>query len=312
MPLDPQAKAFLDQAAASGAPPFSQMTVQQARDALGALFAPKGPREPVKSVEDRVVNAGGVKLPVRIYIPEGKGPLPILVFFHGGGWVVGNCESHDTPCRSLANGAGCIVVSVDYRLAPEHKFPAPAEDCYAATKWAALNAAGFGGDPKRIAVGGDSAGGNLAAAVAQMATDRGAPTLAFQLLIYPVTDYGYATASYRNNAEGYLLTKDSMQWFWNHYLQSESDGQNPYASPLRGQRLSNLPPALVITAEFDPLRDEGEAYATKMKQAGVSVTYTDYKGMIHGFLSLADIMDQGKQAVKEACTQLRAAFAKGE
>lgn len=312
MPLDPQAKAFLDQAAASGAPPFSQMTVQQARDALGMLFAPKGPREPVKSVEDRVVNAGGVKLPVRIYTPEGKGPLPILVFFHGGGWVVGNCESHDTPCRSLANGTGCIVVSVDYRLAPEHKFPAPAEDCYAATKWAALNAAGFGGDPKRIAVGGDSAGGNLAAAVAQMATDRGAPTLAFQLLIYPVTDYSYGTASYRNNAEGYLLTKDSMQWFWNHYLQNENDGQNPYASPLRGQRLSNLPPALVITAEFDPLRDEGEAYATKMKQAGVSVVHTDYKGMIHGFFSFADIMDQGKQAVKEACSQLRAAFAKGQ
>nr|BAN08480.1 hypothetical protein [uncultured bacterium] len=180
MPLDPQAKAFLDQAAASGAPPFNMMTVQQARDALGALFAPKGPREPIKSVEDRVINAGGVKLPVRIYTPEGKGPWPILVFFHGGGWVVGNCESHDTLCRSLAslaNGAGCIVVSVDYRLAPEHKFPIPAEDCYAATKWAVLNAAGFGGDPKRIAVGGDSAGGNLAAAVAQMATDRGAPSL---------------------------------------------------------------------------------------------------------------------------------------
>ena len=312
MPLDPQAKAFLDQAAASGTPPFNMMTVQQAREAIGALFAPKGPREPVKSVEDRVINAGGVKLPVRIYTPEGQGPFPILVFFHGGGWVIGNCETHDTPCRSLANGAGCIVVSVDYRLAPEHKFPLPAEDCYAATKWAALNAAGFGGDPKRIAVGGDSAGGNLAAAVAQMATDRGAPTLAFQLLIYPVTDCAYTTASYRNNAEGYLLTKDSMQWFWNHYLQNENDGQNPYASPLRGQRLSNLPPALVITAEFDPLRDEGEAYATKMKQAGVSVVHTDYKGMIHGFFSLTDIMEQGKQAVKEACTQLRAAFAKGQ
>ena len=312
MPLDPQAKAFLDQAAASGAPPFNMMTVQQAREAIGALFAPKGPREPVKSVEDRVINAGGVKLPVRIYTPEGKGPFPILVFFHGGGWVIGNCETHDTPCRALANGAGCIVVSVDYRLAPEHKFPLPVEDCYAATKWTALNAAGFGGDPKRIAVGGDSAGGNLAAAVAQMATDRGAPTLVFQLLIYPATDSACDTASVRNNAEGYLLTKDSMHWFWNHYLQNENDGQNPYASPLRGQRLSNLPPALVITAEFDPLRDEGEAYANKMKQAGVSVVHTDYKGMIHGFFSLTDIMDQGKQAVKEACTQLRAAFAKGQ
>ena len=310
MSLDPQAKAFLDQAAASGTPPFHMMTVPQAREAIVALFAPKGAREPVKSVEDRVINAGGAKLPVRIYTPEGKGPLPILVYFHGGGWVIGNCETHDTPCRSLANGAGCVVISVDYRMAPEHKFPTAAEDCYAATKWAALNAAAFGGDPKRIAVGGDSAGGNLAAAVAQMAKDRGAPPLVYQLLIYPVTNYAFDTASYKANAEGYLLTQDSMRWFWNHYLQNDNDGQNPYASPLRGQRLSNLPPALVITAEYDPLRDEGAAYAAKLREAGVPVVHADYKGMIHGFFSLADILAQGKQAVKETCTKLREAFAK--
>lgn len=310
MPLDPQAKAFLDQAAASGVPPFHMMTVPQAREAIVTLFAPKSAREPVNSVEDRVINAGGVQLPVRIYTPKGKNPLPILVFFHGGGWVIGNCETHDTPCRSLANGAGCIVVSVDYRLAPEHKFPIAAEDCYAATKWAALNAAAFGGDPKRIAIGGDSAGGNLAAAVAQMAKDRGAPPLVYQLLIYPVTNYAFDTPSYRNNAEGYLLTKDSMHWFWNHYLQNDTDGQNPYASPARGQRLSNLPPALVITAEYDPLRDEGAAYAAKLHEAGVPVVHSDYKGMIHGFFSLTEVLDQGEKAVAEACTKLREAFAK--
>ena len=264
----------------------------------------------LKSVEDRVANAGGVKLPVRIYTPDGKGPLPILVFFHGGGWVSGDLDTHDAPCRALANGAGCIVVAVDYRLAPEHKFPTAAEDCYAATKWVVLNAASFGGDPKRIAVGGDSAGGNLAAAVAQMATDRGAPTLKYQLLLYPVTNYSYDTSSYRTNAEGYLLTRGSMEWFWNHYLSNPNDGENPYASPLRGQRLSNLPPALVITAEYDPLCDEGAAYAKKMKDAGVAVDYSDYKGMIHGFFSLGHVFDQGKKAVAEACTKLKAAFAK--
>ncbi|MBM4254876.1 MAG: alpha/beta hydrolase [Deltaproteobacteria bacterium] len=310
MPLDPQAKAFLDQVAASGAPGFEQMTVPQAREAIRGLFAPKEPPLELKKVEDHVVNAGGVKLPVRIYTPDEKGPLPILVFFHGGGWVIGDLESHDAPCRALAKGAGCIVVAVDYRLAPEHKFPAAADDCYAATKWAVMNAAAFGGDPTRIAVGGDSAGGNLAAAVAQMATDRGAPTVKFQLLIYPVTNYSYDTASYKNNGEGYLLTKGSMQWFWNHYLSNPNDGENPYASPFRGQRLSNLPPAWVMTAEFDPLCDEGAAYAKRMKDAGVSVEYTEYKGMIHGFFSLGHIFDQGKKAVADACAKLKAAFAK--
>ncbi len=310
MPLDPQAKAFLDQVAASGAPSFDQMTVQQAREAIRGLFATKDSPLPLKNVEDRVVNAGGVKLPVRIYTPDDKGPLPILVFFHGGGWVVGDLESHDATCRALAKGAGCIVIAVDYRLAPEHKFPTAAEDCYAATKWAALNAASFGGDPKRIAVGGDSAGGNLAAVVAQMATDRGAPTVRYQLLIYPVTNYSYDTASYKNNGENYLLTRGSMEWFWNHYLSNPNDGENPYASPLRGQRLSNLPPAWVLTAEYDPLCDEGAAYAKKMKDAGVAVEYTDYKGMIHGFFSLGHILDQGKKAVAEACAKLKAVFAK--
>jgi acetyl esterase len=310
MLLDPQAKAFLDQASASGAPPLNALPVPDARQAMRALFAAAGEQEPVKRVEDRAVNAGGVTLPVRIYIPEGHTPLPVLVYFHGGGWVLGDLETHDATCRALANGAGCIVIAVDYRLAPEHKFPTAAEDCYAATKWAALNVAAFGGDPQRVAVGGDSAGGNLAAVVAQMAGERGAPSLLFQLLIYPVTNYAFDTESYRTNADGYLLTKDAMHWFWNLYLTTENDGQSPYASPLRGKYLTTLPPALVITAEFDPLRDEGAAYATRLREAGVSATHSDYKGMIHGFFSMPNVMDQGKKAIADAGAALRAAFAK--
>jgi acetyl esterase len=309
MPLDPKAKAFLDQAAAAGAPPFHTLPVPEARQMLLTLFTSVADKEPIKAVEDRLIPAPGVRLPVRIYTPEGITPLPVLVYFHGGGWVLGDLETHDATCRALANAAGCMVIAVGYRLAPEHKFPTAAEDCYAATKWAVLNAAALGGDPTRIAVGGDSAGGNLAAVVAQMASDRGAPSLVFQLLVYPVTNYAFDTESYRANAEGYLLTKDAMVWFWNHYLQNESDGQNPYASPLRGQHLRNLPPALVITAEYDPLRDEGAAYAAKLREAGVPVTHTDYPGMIHGFFSMTKVVDQAKQAINEAGAALKAAFA---
>ncbi len=309
MPLDPKAKAFLDQAAAAGAPPFHTLPVPEARQMLLTLFTSVADKEPIKAVEDRLIPAPGVRLPVRIYTPEGTTPLPVLVYFHGGGWVLGDLETHDATCRALANAAGCMVIAVGYRLAPEHKFPTAAEDCYAATKWTVLNAAALGGDPTRIAVGGDSAGGNLAAVVAQMASDRGAPSLVFQLLVYPVTNYAFDTESYRANAEGYLLTKDAMVWFWNHYLQNESDGQNPYASPLRGQHLRNLPPALVITAEYDPLRDEGAAYAAKLREAGVPVTHTDYPGMIHGFFSMTKVVDQAKQAINEAGAALKAAFA---
>lgn len=309
MPLDPKAKAFLDQAVASGAPPLNTLSVPDARQAILTLFTTVADKEPIKKVEDRMIPGPGGRMPVRIYTPEGPMPFPVLVYFHGGGWVLGDLETHDATCRSLANAAGCMVTAVDYRLAPEHKFPIAAEDCYAATKWAVLNAAALGGDPTRIAVGGDSAGGNLAAAVAQMASDRGAPSLVFQLLIYPVTNYAFDTESYRTNADGYLLTKDAMVWFWNHYLQNENDGQNPYASPLRGQHLRNLPPALVITAEYDPLRDEGADYAAKLREAGVLVTHTDYKGMIHGFFSMTNVVDQAKQAINEAGAALKAAFA---
>lgn len=311
MPINPQAKAFLDQAAAAGAPPLHTLPVAEARQALKSLFTPEQ-KESVSKVEDRLIpGPGGYKIPIRIYTPAGKAPLPLLVFFHGGGWVLGDIESHDGTSRELANKAGCIVVSVDYRLAPEHKFPAAPEDCYAATKWVALNAASFGGDPTRIAVGGDSAGGNLAAAVAQMAADRGgAPGLVHQLLIYPVTNYAFDTASYRENGEGYLLTQELMQWFWKQYLPSDEDGKNAYASPLQARELRRVAPAFVITAEFDPLRDEGEAYAARLKEAGVPVEAKRYDGAIHGFFNLGHIIDQGKQVMADAVVRLKAAFAK--
>ena len=308
MPLDPQVDAFLKQAAAAGAPPLESLPVPQAREMIRALFAPAGDRTEVKKVEDRKIDANGASLPIRIYTPEGQGALPILVYLHGGGFALGDIEAYDPVCRDLCKGAGCIVVSVDYRLAPEHKFPTPVEDCYAATKWIANNAALIGGDGARLAVGGDSAGGNLSAAVALMARDRGGPTIKFQLLVYPVTNYDLETGSYRANAEGYLLTRAGMKWFWDLYLNTANDGAMPYASPLRAANLANLPPALVITAEYDPLHDEGAAYADRLRAAGVKVVHNDYKGMIHGFFTLGYALTQGKNVVAEACTALRAAF----
>ncbi|MGH7840561.1 MAG: alpha/beta hydrolase [Candidatus Binataceae bacterium] len=310
MPLDPQAAAFLKQAADAGAPPIGSLPVAETRAMLLSLFLPPGPREPIKKVENRVIEQGGVKIPIRIYTPEGKGTLPILIYYHGGGFVIGDCEAYDIPCRALANGAGCIVVSVDYRLAPEHKFPTPPEDCYAAAVWIAGHAAEVGGDAARVAVGGDSAGGNLSAVVAQMARDRKGPAIVFQLLIYPVTDHAANTPSSKANAEGYLLTKAAMDWFWGHYLSNPSDGAKPYASPLRATDFSKLPPALVVTAEFDPLRDEGIAYAQKLQQAGVKVKHSDYLGMIHGFFSLGHVLNRTKDVTKESCAELRAAFAR--
>ena len=224
------------------------------------------------------------------------------------GWVIGDIESSDGLCRILTNAVGCIVVSVDYRLAPEHPFPAAADDAYHATLWAATNASSFGGDPSRIAVCGDSAGGNLAAVVAQIARDRGKPAICFQLLIYPVTDAACDTPSYSENAEGYFLTKDAMQWFWNHYVRNDADRNHPYASPLRARNLAGLPAALVITAEFDPLRDEGERYAEGLRAAGTPVQLTRYEGMIHGFFAMSAVIDQGRTAIQQSAAALRTAF----
>jgi acetyl esterase len=309
MPPDPQAKAVLDQMAALGAPPLGTLSPHEHRQMMLMTRAAAPPGPEVQRVEDRTIPGPAGEIPVRLYYPSDGPALPALVYFHGGGWVIGSIETHDATCRELATAADCLVVSVDYRLAPEHKFPAAAEDAYAATRWVAEHAAEIGADPRRIAVGGDSAGGNLAAVVALMARDRGGPSLAFQLLVYPVTDYNFHTESYRQNAEGYLLTRHSMQWFWNHYLTSEADGGNPHASPIRAKDLSGLPPALVITAEFDPLRDEGEAYTNRLREAGVPAAYTCYEGMIHGFFGMSAVVDKAKQAVGEAAGALQVAFA---
>jgi len=234
----------------------------------------------------------------------------VLVYFHGGGWVVGSIETVDASCRSLANLAGCIVVSADYRLAPEHKFPAAADDCYAAIRWAALHTASFHGDPGRMAVGGESAGANLAAVAALMAQERGSTPLVLQLLMYPVLDYSFDRPSHKENGEGYFLTTDMMLWFWRQYLNSDADGESHLASPLRARFLSGVAPAAIFTAEFDPLRDEGAAYAAKLREAGVPVTYKCCEGLIHGFMGMAKVVEPARKAMEEAAATLRAAFAK--
>ena len=307
MPLDPQAKAVMDQVAALGFPAVHTVSPQQAR--ANAQARPRAAGPEVARVEDRTIPGPDSQLSVRIYTPLGSGPFPALVWFHGGGWVVGDLESADATARHLTLGAGCVVVSVDYRLAPEAKFPGPAEDCYAATQWVAEHAAEIGVMGNNLAVGGDSSGGNLAAAVCLMVKDRGGPPVGMQLLVYPVTDRNFQTDSYVENAEGYNLTRDTMIWYWDQYLANDADGGNAYAAPLRAQDLGGLPSAVVITAEYDPLRDEGEAYANRLEAAGVPTTLTRYPGMIHGFFGMSAVVDKGKDAIAQASAALTAAFA---
>lgn len=307
MPVDPQVQALLDAVATLNLPAWNTLTPDEVRAQVEAGRVPIPP-EPVARVEDRTIPGPAGEIPVRIYAPEADALLPALVYFHGGGFVIGNIESHDNVCRRLANDGQCAVISVDYRLAPEHHFPAAADDAYAATAWVAGHAAEIGVDGARVAVGGDSAGGNLAAVAALMARDRGGPTIVFQLLVYPVTDFDFGTDSYRNHADGYFLTADSMRWFWGHYLARLEDGRGPYASPLEADDLSGLPPALVITAEYDCLIDEGEAYASRLRGAGVPVTYSVYDGMVHGFWTMAPFVSRADDALAEAAAALRAAF----
>lgn len=310
MPIDPKAQRLLQQLAELNIPPLSTLEPVEARELSakfrGRLLKPKTP----PTVENLTIPGPEEEIPVRIYTPEGNSPFPLLVYFHGGGWVVGDLDAVDNTCRALCLGAGCMVISVDYRLAPEYKFPAALEDAYAAIQWLAANASGMGGDATRLAVAGDSAGGNLAAAVALMARDKGELSLSYQLLIYPVTHCYFDTESYLTYGEGdYGLRRDEMIWFWQHYLADEAEGKNPYASPLLAEDLSGLPPALIVTAECDILRDEAEAYAASLKAAGVSVQLWRVKGMIHNFVSMAQVLHQGKDAIAYISAQLRQAFA---
>lgn len=305
MPLESTTAAILAQMAAEGGPAIHEMAADEAR-AMYRAMKPDLPEIKVHSVEDRLVPGPGGDIPVRIYRPSGN-PSPLHVHFHGGGWVIGDLETHDADCREICRGAECIVVAVDYRLAPEHCFPAALDDCYAVTCWAASNSAEIGARPGPVSVGGDSAGGNLAAAVALMARDRAAPEIALQLLIYPVTDAAMSSASYRENAEGYMLSQQMMAWFWDQYCPQAEQRNHPLASPLLATDLSGLPAALVMTAEFDPLRDEGEAYAARLAEAGVEVQVRRFDGLIHGFFSQAGIVEAAREGVELAVAALRKA-----
>ena len=304
MPVDPQIQALLELGAS--APATNTLSVEQARAQFEARIGLMAEPAAVDAVKQRVIRGPGGDLRLRIYRPAGNGPFPLLAFFHGSGFVLCSLDTHDGMCRNLCAGAGCVVVSVDYRLAPEHKYPAGLDDCAFATCWIADHAAELEGDPETLMVGGDSAGGNLAAATALRLRDRGGPRLAGQLLIYPVIDYHTpGTPSYRECGEGYGLTRDAMIWFWQHYLQDASQADDPYVSPLRAADLSGLAPALIQTAEYDPLRDEGEAYAEKLRAAGTPAAMSRWNGMNHGFLLWAGRVDKAGEAMGECCAWLR-------
>jgi acetyl esterase len=308
VPLDPQCEALLNQMAEMEAPPPETMSVEDNRALIAGIAEMSGPAEDLARVEDIAVPGPAGDIPVRVYVPDGAGPFPTVVFFHGGGWVIGNIDTHDVPVRRLANLVPAVVASVDYRLAPEHPFPAAPEDCYAATKWVAENIGQYGGDGSRLAVAGDSAGGNLAAVVSQMARDRGGPAIAFQLLIYPAVDARMTHGSMTENGDGYLLTKGFMEWFYGHYFANEADADDPLASPIKATSLQGLPPALVLTAEFDPLRDEGEAYADALTAAGGTAKAKRYDGMIHGFFQLGGVVDRNGELMNDCSAALRTAL----
>lgn len=308
MPLDHQARALIDTLQAASEPVEVLTPVQARRASVERRASMQVAIEPVAQVRDLMVYGSGGHLPLRLYRPEAVAGLPVVVFFHGGGWVICDLESHDAFCRTLANGAGCAVVSVDYRRAPEHRYPAAVEDAYAATRWVADHADELGIDAARLAVMGDSAGGNLAAVVALLARDFGGPTIALQSLLYPVTNYSFDTASYREFGVDYMLTTAAMRWYWAHYVADPVEGEQPYASPLRASDLRGLPPAHVITAECDPLRDEGMAYAERLAAAAVPTQAKVYRGAFHGFITLPAVLESTKLAVGEICRLLRETF----
>lgn len=312
MPLDPLVKGFLDQMAAVPGPKMWEIPPAAAREVFGAMMQLVGPKDvPIGKVQNLTMPGPGGEIALRSYAPvAAKGEaLPTLVFFHGGGYVIGNIETHDGLCRMIANESGARVISVEYRLAPEHKFPAAVEDAYAAVNWIEDNASTLGVDANRIAVGGDSAGGGLAAVVAQMAKAKGDPKIVFQLLLFPVTQIGADTTSMREFAEGYFLETATLKWFFAHYLADTDDRADARISPLNATDLSGLAPAYVMLGGFDPLHDEGLAYAEKLKAAGCKVTVADYPGLVHDFIYLQSVLPQAPEAVKATCAALKGALA---
>lgn len=309
--LDPDVLLVLDMIRLAGRPPFEQLTPAEAREAYmksRAILQPEP--EPVAEARDLAAPGPHGPIPLRLYRPQGgAAPLPGLIYYHGGGWLLGGLDSHDVVCRRFANAARCVVVSVDYRMAPEHKFPAAVDDCAAATGWAIGQAAALGMDPARVAVGGDSAGGNLAAVMALMARDGALPRLAYQLLIYPATDMTMTTVSSQTVGPGVPLTSATMKWFIDHYMRGPEDRIDWRASPIRAASVAGTAPALVLTAAADPLRDEGIAYAARLEREGVRTTAIHLTDQIHGFLSMGKVIRAADTAIDMMAASLRRAFA---
>jgi acetyl esterase len=307
--LDPRIEEFLKWRAEHLPPPLPTLSPAEARETRNpGMTASFLQPERVGMVADRFLITEAGEVPVRMYTPSGNGPWPVLVFFHGGGWVLGNLETHDALCRALTNSAQCLVMAVDYGLAPEHKYPAGVNDAYGATSWMARHAQHMGGDPRRIAVGGDSAGGNLATVVCLKARDQKGPPIRFQLLVYPILDLStFDRESYHRCADRFVLTRTGMEWFRAKYLNCEEEGRDPHVSPLLAPDLSGLPPALVIAAQHDVLTDEVREYSERLREAGVPVTYSEYRGMIHAFFGMG-ALDRGSAGVEEAAAALRDAL----
>jgi acetyl esterase len=311
----PEVQELLEMLDTMGAPAIHELDPVEARGLLASTLAPCDPVEAVGDVTDRTIDGPAGDLPVRIYTPAGDGPFPVVVYFHGGGFVLGGLDTHDDTCRVLCTATEAIVVSVDYRLAPEHPFPAAVEDAYAATEWVADNAASIDGDPGHVVVAGDSAGGTLAAVVAIRARDRAergesVPEIAYQILLYPATDPAGEYPSREENGAGYFLTAPDLRYFRNHYLEHDLHAANRYAFPMEACGLAGLPPATVVTAGFDPLRDEGRAYADRLDADGVDVTYRNYEDMIHGFVSMLGQFEiaRAREAIDDVAADLEEAL----
>jgi acetyl esterase len=311
--LHPQTRALLELMQERGVPATHTLSVDEARRLYRerrAFTQPVPP--PVGEVRELEAEGPHAAIPLRLIRPAGvakEALLPVLVYFHGGGWVIGDLDTHDTLCRELANGAGCAVVSVDYRLGPEHRFPAATDDCIAATYWVARHAAELGVDAARLAVGGDSAGGNLAAVVSLAARDAGDLAVAFQLLIYPATDMRAGAPSHTANGQGYLLTRDTIDYFRGHYIPDRAQDADWRASPLLHEDLRRLPPAFVLTAGYDPLRDEGLAYAQRLSEAGNRASHICFERQVHGFILMGRVIDEANTAVALCAAELRRALA---
>jgi acetyl esterase len=310
MALDAASQRFMAQFASSGAKPLHDMTPVEARALVAELAALAGPGPKMARVDDLEIATPTGAFPVRVAIPEGD-IRGVLVWYHGGGWVIGSVAESDTLARKLAARTHCAVVNVDYRMAPEHRFPTAVNDCYAALEWTSAQLAELAGKRVPILVGGDSAGGNLAAVVAQRARDRRGPAIAAQLLVYPVTDADFDRPSYTAADNQLLLARPTMQWFWDHYLPRAADRVHPDASPIRASSLAGLPPAIILTAEHDVLRDEGEAYAAALRQAGVPTVLRRFDGQLHGFFTLVNILPGHDAALEFAATELDRQLAGG-